>query len=82
MKNTIAAAGNTLAPAILALEGSGFEVYVEDGTRCRVTRGDETYLADDPVTALGLVKLIELRGWNWRVTDEQIKGILSRHGLA
>jgi hypothetical protein len=82
MKSTIAAAGNTIVPAILALEDSGFEVHVVEGSRCRITRGDETYLADDPVTALGLVKLIELRGWNWCATDAQIESTLSRHGLA
>jgi hypothetical protein len=40
----------------------------------RATKGDEEYMADDPVTVLGLIKLVEMRGREWRPTDEQIGG--------
>jgi hypothetical protein len=66
MRN-ISAGGNTVVPAILALEKLGFTVSIEgtDGEMFRATRGSETYLADDPVAVLGLVKLVEVRGWEW-----------------
>jgi len=81
---TIAAAGNTVVPALLALESLGFDVLVEtvsERQTCRVTRGDEIYVADDPVTVLGLVKLVEARGWNWRAEDQQLRQAIQRYGL-
>jgi hypothetical protein len=77
----ITTAGNTVVPAILALERLGFTVAIErtgDDEEVRATRGDESYLADDPVAVLGLVKLIEVRGWDWSPTDEEIDEVLRR----
>jgi len=47
----------------------------------RATRGDETYLADDPVALLGLVKLIEERGWEWQPDDAEISAAIERYEL-
>ena len=80
--NTIATAGNTVVPALLALETLGFAIMVErrDGSEfCTATRGEETYVAEDPVTLLGLVKLIEMRGWNWHPADAEIEEVLRRY---
>jgi hypothetical protein len=81
---TIAAAGNTVVPAILALEVLGFDVFVEavgEGQTCRAVRGDECYSADDPVTVLGLIKLVEARGWDWHPDDQQLGRAIQRYGL-
>jgi hypothetical protein len=81
---TIATAGNTVVPALLALENLGFRVSVERGGVAdlfRATRGDDTYLAEDPVAVLGLAKLIEMRGWNWQADDVEIDEIMRRYGL-
>ena len=78
----IVAAGNTVAPAILELERQGFAISApEAGEIFVATRGDETYSADDPVTVLGLVRLVELRGWEWAATDTEIESVLEKYGL-
>jgi hypothetical protein len=69
---SIAAAGNTVVPALLALEQLGFEVTIENRSTGQTTiaiRGEEKYSADDPVTVLGLIKLIEVRTWQWNASD-------------
>ena len=83
----LTAAGNTVVPAILTLEARGFRVTMapeggEGGGGCRAVRGDESYVADDPVTVLGLVALVEARGWDWRAGDAELDEALRRHGLA
>jgi hypothetical protein len=80
----IASAGNTVVPALLALERLGFTVSVErDGPFeiFRATRGEESYLADDPVCVLGLVRLVETRGWEWRAGDAEIEEVMRRYAL-
>ena len=84
MTKTIASAGNAVVPALLALEQLGFVVSVEKGAATelfRATRGDETYLAEDPVGLLGLAKLVEMRGWNWFADDSEIDRVMRRYGL-
>ena len=78
----IAAAGNTVVPGILALEAAGFEVTIQaraNRTTVQAVRNGEVYTAEDPVTVLGLVKLVELRGEAWQATDDQIARTLARH---
>ena len=80
----IATAGNTVVPALLALEDLGFTVSVERGAAgefFRAARGAETYVGEDPVAVLGLVKLIETRGWGWQAGDMEIDEVLRRYGL-
>jgi hypothetical protein len=78
----IIAAGNTVVPAILELEHLGFAISAPArGEIFTATRGDETYSADDPVTVLGLVRLIELRNWEWGATDSEIESTLDKYGL-
>jgi hypothetical protein len=79
MDNQIAAAANTVVPALLALESLGYTV-VADGSLIVATVGYERYAAEDPVTVLGLVKLIESRSWNWRASDGEIAAVLARFG--
>ena len=85
LMQNIAAAGNTVVPALLALEKLGFNVSVgrDGGGRdlFEATRGDESYLAEDPVSVLGLVKLIEMRSWEWRPSDLEIDEVLKRYDL-
>ena len=74
----IVAAGNTVVPAILALEALGFAVESDKPNGFRARRADETYIADDPVMLLGLVKLIECRGWQWEANDTEVDATLER----
>ena len=71
-------------PALLVLEKLGFVIHIETATgaeQVRAIRGDETYLANDPVALLGLVKLIEERGWEWRPDDAEISAAIERYEL-
>ena len=79
MTRRLAQAGNTVVPAILAIESLGFEVAaVGDGLIAH--RGDEEYVADDPVALLGLIRLVEVRSWTWYASDEEIDLTLRRFG--
>lgn len=79
MTNRIAQAGNTVVPAVLALEALGFEVAKAGGI-VRASKDGNEYLAEDPVAVLGLVKLIETRTWDWTASDSDIDGTLRRLG--
>ena len=78
----IAAAGNTVVPAVLALEDAGYLVTKLDGDLFEASSIDGSFVADDPVALLGLVKLVELRSWTWRATDAEIDSVLTRFGWA
>ncbi|WP_280493076.1 hypothetical protein [Nocardia asiatica] len=69
MQRKVAQAGNTMVPAVLAMEAAGFRV-TEAGAI--TTDGTDTYVADDPVALLGLVKLIEMRGRAWQASDDEL----------
>ena len=73
-------AGNTVVPALLAVESLGFAVDVV-GSKVYARRGQEEYEAEDPVTLLGLIRLIELRSWDWGVSDMQIDETLRRYDM-
>jgi len=82
---SISTAGNTVVPAILALEELGFVISVEHvggQDLFRAVRGDETYLADDPVGVLGLVKLVETRGWQWDAADPDLERVMRQYKLS
>jgi len=85
MMKTISTAGNTVVPALLALEALGFKVSidaVDDQELFVATRGDETYSADDPVAVLGLVKLVEIRSWEWRPPEADLERVTRDYRLA
>jgi hypothetical protein len=79
MTRRLAQAGNTVVPAILAIESLGFELAA-DGDGVVAHRGDEEYVADDPVALLGLIRLVELRSWTWCASDQEIDRTLRRFG--
>ncbi len=81
--SNIFAAGNTVVPAILALEKLGFTVSIEgtEGEMFRATRGNDAYVADDPVAVLGLVKLVEVRSWEWRSTEADLQRVMRQYDL-
>ena len=81
---SIVALGNTVVPGLLALEQLGFDVVVKDtssGQTVVAVREGEEYQADDPITVLGLIKLIEIRSWNWRAADSDIDTTLQKYRL-
>lgn len=80
MQQRIVQAGNTVVPALLAIESLGFAVDLSgDATYAR--RGQEEYGAEDPVALLGLIRLVELRSWDWAASDTQIDETLRRYDI-
>ncbi len=77
---SIAAAGNTVVPSILALEAAGFQVEQTGEDLLQAISPTGRYIADDPLQLLGLIKLIEVRGWSWQAADSQIDSVLERFG--
>jgi len=76
---SISSAGNTLVPAILALEASGYTV-TQEGGRIVATAANARFAAEDPVTVLGLVRLAESRR-PWQADDDEIDDVLRRFSL-
>ena len=73
----IAQAGNTVVPAILALEEMGMVIDVR-ADHVIATSPAVQFIADDPVAVLGLVRLLELRGADWMAKDEDIAAAFER----
>lgn len=68
---------NVEVPAILALESMGFTItsrVVNADQEMVWTASDNSdeYIAEDPLSLLGLVKLHEVRGDNWKASDDEI----------
>lgn len=81
MDRRVVQAGNTVVPALLAVESLGFIIEVS-GDSVSARRGQEEYGAEDPVALLGLIRLVELRSWDWSPSDEQIDETLRRYGMS
>jgi hypothetical protein len=73
---TIVSAGNVQVPAYLALVERGYRVTRvktgrrDDAEEWRVTKGPARFVAEDPLSLLGLVAMREVRGRAWRAADE------------
>ncbi|PHV32791.1 hypothetical protein CSQ94_15655 [Janthinobacterium sp. BJB312] len=77
-KIRIAAAGNTLAPALGVLHKLGYAVTRDKTAEQQYQAEDDTciFVADDPLTLLGLVKIYEERGADWQPSDEEVQRLL------
>lgn len=77
-KIRIAAAGNTLAPALGILQKLGYTVTQDKSAERQYRAENDTciFVADDPLTLLGLVKIYEERGANWQPSDEEVQRLL------
>jgi hypothetical protein len=72
-------AGDTVVPAILALEAVGYTVTQEEH-RFVATMGGSRFAAEDPVAVVGLVKLAETRR-PWRASDQEMSDAMDRFHL-
>ena len=84
-KPTNASAANVIVPAYLALQQKGYHVWCEGSAD---VSGEDTwyaensccrFVAEDPVTLLGLVAMYETRGDDWTASDQQIDEFLSEY---
>jgi hypothetical protein len=69
-------AGDTVVPAILALEAGGYDV-TQEGRVFVAKTGAARFAAEDPVALLGLVRLAEIRR-PWRASDSEIDDVMDR----
>jgi hypothetical protein len=77
----ISNAANTMAPCWIVLEELGYTVTVQrtaDAELWIARREKEQLQAKGPCALLGLAKLVEAKGRNWRASDEQISEFLQQ----
>jgi hypothetical protein len=73
----IASAGNVLAPALAEVVAAGYRVEVSlDGSEWQAIGPQANLTATDPLSLLGLVRLFEARGGEWRPTDQEVESLL------
>ena len=70
---TLAAAGNTLAPALAALRSLGYTVTSVPGLSgdLKAEAAGLCFVGEDPLQLLGLVRMHELRGAHWQANDDE-----------
>lgn len=75
----IAAAGNTLAPALAVLIERGFDVVRldSDPELLEARKAGYRLVGEDPLILLGLVALVEARGANWQPSDKEVDALLA-----
>ncbi|WP_457351578.1 hypothetical protein [Roseateles sp. P5_D6] len=71
----LAAASNTLAPALAVLVRKGY-VVSREGDGYRADSSTRQLQADDPLQLLGLAAMLDERGASWQPTDEEVEAIL------
>jgi hypothetical protein len=72
-QETLVQAGNTLPLAFAEIKRLGFQiVYVKSINMLRAFNHNKAFLADDPLSLLGLIKLSELRGMKPQSNDNEI----------
>jgi hypothetical protein len=71
------ASGNTVVPAILLIRQMGY-TFTWDKKKgyCHASKNGDTFGAEDPLFILGLIKLFEMKGENWKATDGEIEEIM------
>jgi hypothetical protein len=88
VKPMLAGAPNTVIPAYLALLQRGLSVRREPasgsgrGSYWVAEDAGHRFVAEDPLTLLGLVALDETRGPDWQASDEEIDRFLAQFGGA
>ena len=75
----IAAASNTLAPALAVLRQLGYKVSCVPGSPdlLQADNGQTRLVAEDTLQLLGLASIAAHRGTAWRPTDAEISDLLS-----
>lgn len=76
-KTFISPAGNVLPGALASLRSLGFTVSLAPVGQWQADSESCVFVAEDPLTLLGLVKFYELRGQCWRPTDAEVDEYLA-----
>lgn len=75
----LAAAANLLTPAYLTLLAKGFVVRC-DGDLMIAEKGQDRFVAEDPILLLGITAIAETRGEQWQASDEEANDFIDRFG--
>jgi hypothetical protein len=81
---TVVSAGNVLVPAYLTLVEKGYRVTRSktgrrgDPEEWRATKGSARFVAEDPLSLLGLVAMYDARGKAWPASDDEIDAFFDR----
>ncbi len=78
----LASAGNVIIPAIKIIEELGYELRVEKADQLFIAEnGKNTFIGEDPITILGLIKIYEVKGESWQMQDAEIENIGRKYNL-
>jgi hypothetical protein len=80
----IVAAGNTMVPAYLVLAVKGYDVSILRGEASLIwtaQKGGDYFSARNLLELLVLIGLAEIRGANWRATNDEISAFLEKYDL-
>lgn len=70
---TIAAAGSVMPAALAELRKFGYVITLtNNGRLCKAENGELTFVAEDMLLLLGLIKLHEARGHQWSPTEVEV----------
>lgn len=75
----ISLAANTMTPAYLAILSKGF-VVTTSGDMMIAEKGQNRFVAEEPVSLLGLIALVEVRGEEWQADDHEIDAFVQDFG--
>jgi len=75
----ISSVANTMTPAYLAILSKGFTVTA-GGDLMVAEKGSHRFVAEEPVSLLGLIALVEVRGWEWQAHDDEIDAFMRDFG--
>lgn len=76
-KPIIATGGSTLAPALAALRASGYDVSRDLSGLLLAEGALGRFVAEDPVSLLGLIRMREIRGEAWKSNQEEVDALLT-----
>lgn len=76
----ISAAGNLEVPAYLTLKELGYEV-IENNDTWTASKNQNSFNGNSPLEILGAIKVFEIRGDNWRATDNEIEDFIKLFDL-
>jgi hypothetical protein len=78
----LASAGNVEVPAYLTIRDRGYEVTSTtdyDHTETWIAESDQArFVAENPLSLLGLIAVFEARGKNWLANDDQIEEFVAK----
>ena len=73
--NRLVAAGNVEAPIYISLIDKGYLLRIENDNVI-ATKDNFEYYAENIIELAGIIFLVESRGKNWKVSDENIDNYL------